>query len=242
MPGNPTETFISNAASLYLIIAVSAATAALAVVQLFKATPRLMLLFAGAAAGMSLSLVTFSGFHGPLLLAAGLLPAVYGLIRQGMAVSAEPKRRVRSGLLIAAGVLMCVAAVYYIATAAASLSMYAAIDAPRQVVLFAAVSSAGAVACAVCLAVFCFAKSRRTSVFYRVFFTGLPASGLLIAPFSYAAQAAMGVPFLAMVLPMAAALILLVAVLFVLIQAARRRRDDAAVPPPALEPDAGVAA
>ncbi len=193
-----------------------------------KPMPRLTLMLAGAAAFSTLSALANGMFECLLPLAAGLLPAAYELTLYGRAVKGQPVRPVKSGLLVAAGVLALLYGGKVLIDAVREMDMYATAPSFAAVLPYQALADrAGAVICALSLGVFCLLKDRRTSVMYCLFFAGLLAEGALRLPLIAVAQLQSGeMDFLA------TALLMLPAVALVLVHAARRRQDGDILPAP----------
>ena len=228
-----------NGPYLCLMLMVLIGTAVLAVIQLIKPMPRLMLIFAGALTGLSISLM-LSDVLFIIGVLVGLLPAVDIFVRQGRAVRVQQVRPMKSGLLIVAAVLMGMVVPYFIVNTVIKVHALASIGYP---VFYAFNDSTAVIIFGVCLVVLCVAKSRRTSVYYRMFFVGLPAARLLIVPFGYAFQLWTNIPVKKLILDMAASAVMLLAVVFALIHAIRHRREDFTPPAPEpSEPDAATAA
>ncbi len=234
------DMMLETVVNFCLIVGVLVALAVLAVVQLFKPTPRLLLLFAGIAAMLSLPTVLGGGLEGLLLLAAGLLPAIYLLACHGRAVKAQPVQPVKSGPLVVAGVLACLCAAYKIVNMIATTVAFAAYNVSFMTAL---TPNIGLLICLIALGVFCFLKRRRTSVLYRMLFAGLLAFNMLFLPFGVSAKLNVGFPLEYIVSDVLVTVMQLLAVLFVLVHAAKHRREDFTPPEPEpSEPNAAIAA
>lgn len=131
-----------------------------ALLQLKTPTPRLLLLVCGTSVSYSLSFFTAMPLPALVGIAAGLLPAVYGLVLYARLVKAEPVKPDGSRALTAAAVIACAYPIWNIVRA---LMGFAGAGAWLNAALWGGVG----------LAVFSLLKNRRTSVLYRMFFVGL---------------------------------------------------------------------
>ncbi len=170
--------------SSYSIITVTSLVfAALSLIQLKKSTPRLILLFSSYAFFSSVDFVFAEKWWIPFLyLIAGLLPAVFELIRHGRLVKISPLQQQRyDGMLIAAGVLSIICIAFHIYAFLSDVQLYKRFgsDILASYYYNFAVGSIRFV----CTGLFCFFKYRRTGVFYRIFFIGSAAIGFLFFPF-----------------------------------------------------------
>jgi hypothetical protein len=209
---NSYEGLISRIYFLVRVVLMTA-VAAMAVVQLFRSTPRLMLIFAGAAfySGLSLLMnqwvtsmiaasmiaegtgeitgirVVFMGqltVLSLLMLTAGLLPALYEWIRHGLLVKTQPKRDVKKSLLITAGIMACI----HLALSILDIAIQASELAPIAMtsIKIRMPSFILGLLFAIGLLVTCFLMKRRTGVLYRMFFIGLIVLGIVSLLFSLA--------------------------------------------------------
>jgi hypothetical protein len=252
---------------LWFDIVLMGAVAVVAVVQLFKSTPRLMLLFAGAVMcdgisllvgqwipsmlmlaasqslqqGVGLSVLRLTLAQSLLMMAAGLLPALYEWIRHGLLVKAQPKRSVKRGLVVAAAVLACVNLALSLVQMASQVSVMMSYDMPLMYVLPSHIIG---VLFAAGLVVACFMIRRRTGSLYRMFFAGPIVLSTIVLPLNVVSQLQMGMDATAVTARLIFLLPSIVAAVFVLVHAAKHRHEDFAPPTPPLsdEPASAVAA
>lgn len=148
-------------------IAVLLAISILSFVQLKKPTPRIMLLLCGYVFYESVLMINYMYLFGLLLMAAALVPAVYELSHYGMLVRQEPRQIEKNGWMLAAALALslalCACRAMLIITQA-SLNTSGGI--PSFSIDYLGISTL------ICAAVFCALMSRRTSMLYRMFFTG----------------------------------------------------------------------
>ena len=220
--------FLRTADSPYLFI-LSGAYGLLACTQIFKHTPRLALLFSGAALLLTLQRMLGETPVAFFLLAAVLPPVIYELRRRGREVKAQPVVRVKRSLLMAAGVLAGLYAVLSIIMAAQN----------TNVPIFFTNLMIGA-AMTVGLAAACFAKGRRVSIYWRLLFSGAVLCGVLLGIHEIVCYIVAGYSSLITYRLMDAMSV--AAAVLVLIHAAKHRREDTVPPAPETEPDAQMAA
>lgn len=147
----------------------------LAVIQFFKTTPRILLMFCGLGASLAVGAFAQGWLPALLMLAAAVMPAVYVLTGWARQVKAEPLRPEKNKILIAAGVMASIYAVYQVV--AGVLTAGSAED-------WLGSGLAGTAG----LAVFCFLNRRKTSVFYRLMFFGMGGLGFTLPYDDMAAQ------------------------------------------------------
>lgn len=136
-------------------------------IQLKKHTPRVMLIFSGYALFAASMTMYNSYLCCLLLLAAALMPAIYELSHYGMAVRQEPKRSGQFRWMLIAAMAMALALTAYrvmVSIYQSALYNYDTLD-PYSVDIMG-------ISVLLSAAVFCALMNRRTSVLYRMFFTG----------------------------------------------------------------------
>ena len=152
------------------------ALAVIAVIHIFKAVPRLLLLSAGFSAFLSLQLLASGWTPALLMLGAGLLLFVLEIYRQNRLLHDVPRQKVKGVLLIIAGALALVWAAYQIYATYTAITSQTGYSEGNTVAFFTGL--ANLVGC-ICIALACFMKNRPISVYYRMFFTGSAAIYIL---------------------------------------------------------------
>ncbi len=209
-----------------------------AIVQMFKSMPRIMLLFNGAAALAFVNYVATGRLSMLCLLAAGLLAALYELVRYGRRMKAQPVRPVKRGLLIAAGVVAGLRATLAVTNTFSLLFERM----PEGYAVHIASGITGMVGMAA-LAVFCFLKNWRVGEFLRMFLVGASLLGVLVWPLDLLMLLEWKIPLQSILISVLSELVSIFMVLFVLVHAAKHRREDVAPPEPEpSEPNAAIAA
>jgi hypothetical protein len=225
------------------------AAAVMAAVQLFRSTPRLMLLFAGAAASEGLLLLAGEGVQAIsaasqseltgegisiiirifgaslLMLAAGLLPALYEWIRHERMVKVQPKRTVKRGLLITAAVLACVNLALNLLRLAGIISVI-----PSEFLIYTLPSYTFGLLFDTGLLITCFMMKRRTGAMYRMFFIGPIMLGAATLPLNLISMVKMGVDLPALAANLILSIVGILAAVFAIAHAAKHRREDFAPP------------
>ncbi len=186
-----------------ILFAAMCALGILAMIQLFKSTPRVLLMFCGLGVSLSMGIITQSWLPALLAIGAAALPTVYVLAGWARQVKAEPLKPERNTMLIVAGVMASVYLVYQVA--AGVLTTHSAAD-------WLGSGLAGTAG----FTVFCFLSRRRTSVFYRMLFYGMSSGQGFSLPDTGMAVKLMG---------WLAASMVMLAALLVLADAVRTRRE-----------------
>lgn len=200
--------------------------AAAAVVQLIKATPRVILLLSGTAVFMAVQAISVGQYLLLLVLAACLITALYELVLYGRRVKRLPVRPVKRGLLIAAGVI---AALYAALTA---INIIALLLSPIPKSLVAVVSVMVSPAGLAALAVLCFLKNWRAGDFARVFLVGESLLSVLLWPVNIANLLMRNTSPTIISVSVLVGMTSIVLVVFVLVHAAKHRREDNIPPAP----------
>lgn len=152
----------------------------LSLMQLKRSTPRLILIFSGAAFFASFGYISDFQLWGFLCLVAGLLPALYEFITYGKLLKGSTFQMQQYGkMLTAAGVMACLCIITGIYSMISSAMFYANKSFPIPPAYYLGIIG---IVQSICIAVFCFLRTRRTSVFYRMFFIGPSALGALFFP------------------------------------------------------------
>lgn len=165
----------------FFITAASLTFAILSLLQLKKSTPKLILLFCGNAFLASTNAIFMGSWWFHLIyFIAGLLPALYELIKYGSLVKQAPFQRQRyDGVMIASGVLSSICIAFCIYSLLSYMSLYNGFETEFTAYIYYS-TAIGVIQC-ICTAVFCFFKRRRTGVLYRMFFIGSSVmSGILL--------------------------------------------------------------
>jgi hypothetical protein len=148
------------------------ALAILALINLKKSMPRLLMFFAGTAAATGIYLTSLSWTLGLLLAVAGVAVLVMEGIKQGQIYRDAPKAKTKGKMLIISGVLaILMGLVAGVGTFMAAMIL-AGIFGQSDMSTAYFFPGLFYVASLIALAVYCFIKRRKTSVFYRMFFLG----------------------------------------------------------------------
>lgn len=147
-----------------------------AVVHIFKDVPRLLLLCAGASAFYSIRLLAIGWKPGLLVLFAGLLLFAMEAHRQCSLLKDVPREKVKSTMLVIAGVLALLWSAFHVYRAADTIISQTGYSEGQTYAFF---TGLGNVVGGICIAVACFMKNRPISVYYRMFFTGSVAIFIL---------------------------------------------------------------
>ena len=147
--------------------------------QHYRPAPRVLLVLSGIASLFSVQWLTPDRLYLLCLGAAGFLTGVYELIVQTRNAKPRPKRPVKGGLLITAGVLACLFACQ---TAASIISAFAEIDGTMLPGTFTISPWESLIPMLImaALGVFCFKKDWRPSEYFRLFLVGWPLIRLLL--------------------------------------------------------------
>ena len=155
-----------------LLPAVMVAAVVVALVNLKKETPKLLMLFGGSVGFWGAYLTAMGWTSGLLLVVAGLAVLVVMYMRLELLYREEPVAKVKSKMLVIAGVLSVLVALVQIAYAVFIAMVFGSNRTPEVSTAYFFVGLiylAGSVG----LAAACFAKNHRASVYYRMFFLGV---------------------------------------------------------------------
>ncbi len=145
------------------------------IIHFIRNMPRFIMLLSGAAVFSFINEFVIGHMYALFLITAGVVTAVSELKRHGKMEKAAVNPA-KSGILTATGVLAGVFAVYYTIFNAVTIDMTRFFgSADLLTAVTTAVSLAG-------IAVFCFLKSKRNSVYYRLFFAGQLLLNVLLGP------------------------------------------------------------
>ena len=150
----------------------------IAVIHIFKAVPRLLLLSAGFSAFLSLQLLASGWPAALLMLGAGLLLFMLEIHHQNRLLVDVPREKVKSVLLVAAAVLALLWAAYQIYATYTAITSQVGYSEGNTLAFFTGLANFVG---GICIALACFKKNRPVSVYYRMFFTGAAAIYILQA-------------------------------------------------------------
>ena len=157
-----------------LMPAVMVAAAVVALVNLKKETPKLLMLFGGSVGFFGAYLTALAGWTTGLLLAvAGLAVLIVVGMRQGALYRQDPVAKTKGNMLIIAGVLSVLVALAQIGYAIFVAIWYAAYYGMPLISTAYFFTGLIYLAGGLALAVACFIKNRKVSVYYRMFFLGV---------------------------------------------------------------------
>ena len=174
-----------------------------------------------------------------LMLAAGLLPALYEWIMYRRMVKAQPKCMVKSGLLTIAAVLACVNLALSLLRMAAIISVT-----HNEMLVYNLPQLILGLLFDICLLLSCFMMKRRMGVMYRLFFAGHIALGAVTQPIFLITQLLVGNDFSALVANLVLSIVGISAAVFAIVHAAKYRFEDFVplLPPPSNDESAPSAA
>ena len=211
-----------------LLPAVMVAAVVVALVNLKKETPKLLMLFGGSVGFWGAYLTAMGWTSGLLLVVAGLAVLVVMYMRLELLYREEPVAKVKSKMLVIAGVLSVLVALVQIAYAVFIAMVFGSNRTPEVSTAYFFVGLiylAGSVG----LAAACFAKNHRASVYYRMFFLGVMVvmTALMAGNVLFTLQL-FGLSFVSYIVFIAYAAVLAVLVL-VLVHTIRTRKQPAAL-------------
>ena len=217
-----------------LMPTVAVAAVVVALVNLKKETPRLLMLVGGSVGFWGAYLTAMGWTSGLLLVVASLAVLVVMYMRLESLYQEEPAAKVKGKMLVVAGVLSVLVGLVQIAYAVFIAMMFGSNGAPQMSTAYFFVGLiylAGSLG----LAAACFAKNHRASVYYRMFFLGvmvvmtaLMAGNVLFTLQMHMILQLFGLSFISYIVFAANAAVLAVLVL-VLVHTIRTRKKPAAL-------------
>ena len=211
-----------------LMPTVAVAAVVVALVNLKKETPRLLMLVGGSVGFWGTYLTAMGWTSGLLLVVASLAVLVVMYMRLESLYQEEPAAKVKGKMLVVAGVLSVLVGLVQIAYAVFIAMMFGSNGAPQMSTAYFFVGLiylAGSLG----LAAACFAKNHRASVYYRMFFLGVMVvmTALMAGNVLFTLQL-FGLSFISYIVFAANAAVLAVLVL-VLVHTIRTRKKPAAL-------------